>query len=66
VKSNGTVSNVRIVQSSGYRQLDAEAVRAVAKYRYKPGQAGWALHPVDFQLRGPEEKAFGRLRRAGP
>ncbi|MEO0335601.1 MAG: energy transducer TonB, partial [Pseudomonadota bacterium] len=66
VNSDGSVRDVRITQSSGYQMLDQEAVSAVEKYRYKPGQAGWALHPVSFQLKGQEEAAFGRLRRAGP
>jgi TonB family protein len=66
VNSDGTVRDVKILKSSGYQMLDQEAVVAVERYRYKPGQAGWALHPVSFQLRGEEEAAFGRLRRAGP
>ena len=66
VNGDGSVRDVRVMKSSGYQLLDQEAVAAVEKYRYKPGQAGWALHSVSFQLRGEEEAAFGRLRRAGP
>lgn len=62
VKSNGSVSNLRLVQSSGYPMLDQEAIRAVSKYRYQPGQAGWTIHPVNFSLQGPSKKMPSRLR----
>ena len=52
VTAEGRVTNVRVQKSSGHLRLDREAVRAIRKYRYRPGQAGQTLHPVTFDLRG--------------
>ena len=62
VKSDGTIGQMKLVKSSGSQLLDKEAIRAVSKYRYKPGQAGWTLHPVNFTLQGPTKKMPSRLR----
>lgn len=65
VTENGSVSNVQVVKSSGSAALDKEAVNAISRYQYYPGQQGWASHPVTFSLRGPEQTTPGRLRTAG-
>lgn len=52
VSSKGNVKNIRISQSSGNRYLDTEAVRAIRRFRYFPGQEGRTVHPVNFRLRG--------------
>lgn len=62
VNSDGSVGKMKLVKSSGYPLLDKEAVRAVSQYKYTPGQAGWTLHPVNFQLQGPVKKMPSRLR----
>lgn len=64
VNANGTVSNIRVARSSGHPRLDAEAVRAVSKYRYVPGQDGPAVHPVIFKLNGPQQEMQSGLRRS--
>ncbi len=65
VNSDGSIENIKLVKSSGYKLLDKEALRAVSQYKYKPGQAGWTLHPVNFQLQGPVKKMPSRLRTSG-
>lgn len=65
VNADGSVGQMKLVQSSGHQLLDREAVRAVSQYRYKPGQAGWTLHPVNFTLQGPVKKMPSRLRTSG-
>lgn len=62
VTSEGQVDSLQMVQSSGFPLLDKEAVDSIRQFRYRPGQEGWTLHPVDFTLRGPEQKVGGRLR----
>jgi|GEM_PF-1659227 TonB family protein len=50
VTEEGAVENVSVEKSSGFKILDDEALRAISGYRYYPGQAGWAEHPVKFSL----------------
>lgn len=62
VNADGTVRDVKIAQSSGVEMLDQEAVQAVSKYRYVPGQEGTVEHPVIFSLKGPAKPMPTRLR----
>lgn len=62
VTSDGRVANMQMVQSSGYASLDREAVQSISQFRYRPGQQGWTVHPVNFSLKGPEQRVGGRLR----
>lgn len=62
VTAQGTVDQVQVLQSSGYRPLDQEAVSAISRYRYVPGQQGWTAHPVNFTLQGPAQPEPARLR----
>ncbi|HMN68435.1 MAG TPA: TonB family protein, partial [Bdellovibrionales bacterium] len=59
VTKEGTVADMQIAQSSGHKDLDQEAVRAISKFRFVPGQEGWARHPVSFALKGQEEALPG-------
>lgn len=57
VEPSGTVSEVEIVQTSGFPVLDRAAVEAARCQRYEPGTVGgapsamWAEFPVRFVLR---------------
>jgi protein TonB len=62
VTSNGRVENVKVLRSSGHPSLDEEAVKAVEKYRYVPGQEGYTIHPLEFRLKGAKQPAPSRLR----
>jgi protein TonB len=62
VTPGGEVSNMKLVKSSGYASLDQEAIRSISQYKYRPGQQGWTVHPVNFSLKGPEQSMGGRLR----
>ena len=56
VKEDGTVGNLRIVQSSRHRLLDRSAVNAVKQWQFEPGWqadqalAMWVRVPVNFRL----------------
>jgi protein TonB len=56
ILADGTVGEVRIKESSGYKRLDDTAVKAVKRWRYTPAKRGgeaidyWYLQPVDFSL----------------
>ena len=62
VTKDGQVQHVQLVRSSGHRSLDAQAIDAISKYRYVPGQEGRTYHPVMIKLRGDHEVIGGRLR----
>ncbi len=53
---DGTVGEVRVKESSGFKRLDETAVKAVKRWRYTPARRGnvpiefWYLQPVDFSL----------------
>ncbi len=65
VSKDGKVSDVQVSKSSGYKDLDSEAVRAISQFRYVPGQEGWARHPVSFNLKGEIVTLPSRLRGKG-
>jgi len=56
IREDGSVGEVIIRESSGYKRLDETAVRAVKRWRYTPAKRGntpieyWYLQPVDFSL----------------
>ena len=64
VTKEGTVSDLQIAKSSGHKDLDLEAARAVAQFKFVPGQEGWARHPVAFTLKGDSAQAPSKLRSA--
>ena len=65
VSPEGQVRNLKVARSSGYQVLDREAIRAISRYRYLPGQQGQTFHPVTFRLTGPAQASPSRLRTSG-
>ena len=65
VTPQGKVRELKILKSSGFRDLDQAAVDAVSKYKFVAGQEGWARHPIVFNLKGPSETLPSRLRSVG-
>ncbi|RME16025.1 MAG: energy transducer TonB [Bdellovibrio sp.] len=63
VTSDGKVRSVKVVQSSGYSLLDQEAVRAISRYRFFPGQQGYTFQEVKFRLKGKAKPLPSFLRR---
>ncbi|HAG90608.1 MAG TPA: hypothetical protein DCL41_01980 [Bdellovibrionales bacterium] len=51
VNEDGGVQEIQVAESSGYDELDNEAIRAISNFRYLPGQSGWTEHPVKFTLK---------------
>lgn len=65
VTKEGRVTDIQVAKSSGYKDLDDAAMKAIAKFRFQPGQEGWARHPVRFALKGSGETLPSRLRTVG-
>jgi protein TonB len=65
VTKEGKVADIQVAKSSGSKDLDNEAVRAIGQFHFVPGQEGWAHHPVNFTLKGPVAALPSRLRTKG-
>ncbi len=63
VLQDGSVANSRVTQSSGFEGLDASAVKAHEKWRYRPGKTGTFTKNYNFKLTGQAEEAPSQLRR---
>ncbi|MBA3544541.1 MAG: TonB family protein [Chthoniobacterales bacterium] len=50
--ATGSVVRVSVVQSSGYKNLDGAAVRALRQWRFKPHTVEWFVVPFTFALKG--------------
>jgi protein TonB len=64
VLADGSVANTRIMQGSGFEALDAAAIKAHEKWRYRPGKTGTFTKNYNFRLTGQAEEAPTQLRRA--
>lgn len=56
IKADGTVGEIKIKSSSGFKRLDEAATKAVKQWRYLPATQGgqtidfWYEQPVEFNL----------------
>lgn len=56
IRADGTVGEVRVKESSGFKLLDETAAKAVRRWRYTPARRGnqpidyWYLQPIEFSL----------------
>src|SRR6185369_3197393 len=62
VTKDGGVADISVAKSSGFKDLDSAALAAIAKFKFVPGQEGWARHPVTFALKGPAATLPSTLR----
>lgn len=62
VTKEGRVTEVSIAKSSGHKDLDESAVKAIAKFKFVSGQEGWAKHAVIFKLAGATSTLPSKLR----
>jgi protein TonB len=62
VTKEGRVADVQIAKSSGHADLDEAAVKAIGRFKFVPGQEGWAKHPVIFKLNGIAAALPSKLR----
>jgi len=49
---SGLVDEVKVVQSTGYRELNELAVKALLQWQFKPGTPSPVEVPVDFSIQG--------------
>ncbi len=63
VGTNGSVSDVQIIDSSGNRALDQEVIRAVKTYRYSPAMQAGTPREVTLQRRSASSRRTTRTAR---
>jgi len=49
---SGLVDEVKILQSTGYKELNELAVKALLQWQFKPGTASPVEVPVEFSIQG--------------
>lgn len=49
---SGLVDEVKIIQSTGYRELNELAVKALLQWQFKPGTPSPVEVPVEFAIQG--------------
>lgn len=63
VTKEGALTNFRLVNSTGYKNLDGKTLAALKKWRFYPGQQGWVEIPQVWTLKGDVEQMPATLRR---
>ncbi|WP_413289346.1 TonB family protein [Bdellovibrio sp. HCB337] len=63
VNKDGTLSQFKLGQSTGHRNLDAKTLSALKKWKFYPGQEGWVEMPFRWALTGDALEAGGQLRK---
>ena len=49
---SGQVDEVKILQSTGYQDLNKLAVKALLQWQFRPGTASPVEVPVEFEIQG--------------
>lgn len=63
VTSDGRLTQFRLMQSTGYRNLDGKTLAALRKWKFYPGQQGWVEIPQIWTLKGDVQEMPVLLRR---
>ncbi|MBS1968947.1 MAG: TonB family protein [Bdellovibrionales bacterium] len=63
VNKDGSLSQFKLGQSTGYRNLDSKTLAALKKWKFYPGQEGWVEMPFKWTLNGEALEAGGQLRK---
>ncbi|HRK06209.1 MAG TPA: TonB family protein [Pseudobdellovibrionaceae bacterium] len=61
VGADGRMSQVLVERSSGSTAMDASAIEAFKRWRYRPGQQSWVRQPFQFRLIGEATEIPARL-----
>jgi outer membrane biosynthesis protein TonB len=62
--STGSVAQVTVRKSTGYKTLDAAAVRALKRWRFKPGSWKTLDIPLDFKMGRSHEDYLEKVHKA--
>ena len=65
ISKAGQPTQFRIMQSTGYRNLDGKTLAALKRWKFYPGQEGWVEIPFKWDLKGGVQEMPTLLRRYG-
>lgn len=63
VSKAGRLTEFKLAQSTGYRNLDLKTLTALKQWKFYPGQEGWVEIPIQWDLRGGVQEKPTLLRR---
>lgn len=63
VTPDGKLQNFKLIQSTGFKNLDQKTLAALQKWKFYPGQQGWVEIPQVWNLKGEAEEMPTLLRR---
>lgn len=63
VTPEGSLKDFKLIQSTGYKNLDGKTLAALRKWKFYPGQQGWVEIPQTWTLKGEEQEMPATLRR---
>lgn len=64
ITKSGQPSQFKIIQSSGFRNLDGKTLAALKKWKFYPGQEGWVEIPFKWDIKGGVQEVPTYLRRS--
>ncbi len=65
ISTAGSPSQFRMMQSTGFRNLDGKTLAALKKWKFYPGQEGWVEIPFKWDIKGGVQEMPTLLRRVG-
>ena len=65
ISKAGQPTKFRIMQSTGFRNLDGKTLAALKKWKFYPGQEGWVEIPFKWDIKGGVQEMPTLLRRYG-
>ena len=63
VTQDGSLKDFKMMQSSGYKNLDFKTLKALKQWKFYPGQEGWVELPFQWDLKGGPQEMPALLRR---
>ena len=63
VTQDGRLTQFKLMQSTGYKNLDGKTLAALKKWKFYPGQQGWVEIPQIWTLKGDVQEMPVLLRR---
>lgn len=63
VTPDGRLTNFKLLESTGHRNLDGKTLATLKKWKFYPGQEGWVEIPQVWNLKGDVEQMPTLLRR---
>lgn len=63
ISNQGAASQIKLIQSSGHRNLDLKTLKAIKGWKFYPGQEGWVEIPFQWDLKGEPRTVGGTLRK---